>query len=347
MNILVEITHPAHVHFFRNAINIWQKNGHKIMITARDKDLTLQLLDQYGYTYNCLSRMRRGIPGLAFELIERGVKLLKVIKNFKPDIIVSIAGTFNVHAAKICGIPDVIFYDTENATVSNIISYPFASAICTPAAYKHDLGKKQVRYEGYHELAYLHPNWFKPDKNILKKLGLSENEPFSVVRFVGWTSGHDINYQGFSENGKFRLIQLLEQFGKVLITSEAPLPDQLKKFQVKIPPIDIHHLMAFAQILIGESATMASESVILGRPAIFVSPVGRGYTDEMENKFDMCFTFSDENQAIQKTKELLSNPNILAEWAEKRKRLLQEKIDVTSWMVDFIEQFPKNEGIYH
>ena len=344
MNILVEVTHPAHVHFFRNAIDTWLKHGHQIVITTRDKDITLQLLDEFGYSYRCLSKMRRGVLGLAIELIERGVRLSGVIRQFKPDIIVSIAGTFNVHAAKLFGIPDIIFYDTENATISNKISYPFASAICTPAAYIHDLGKKHVRYEGYHELAYLHPNWFQPDEKVLQKSGLSVNEPFSIVRFVGWTSGHDINLHGFSEKGKIKLVETLKRFGEVLITSEAPLPDELAQYQVKIPPSEIHHLMAYARILVGESATMASESVMLGRPAIYVSPVGRGYTDEQERKYDMCFTFADENLAIEKTEALLGNPDLDAEWKKKHDKFLSEKIDVTTWMVDYVEHFPENAG---
>jgi len=342
--ILVDITHPAHVHFFRNAIDLWKIQGWQVMITTRDKDITLQLLDEYNYEYTCYGKARRGVIGLANELVGREIKVLGAIRNFKPDAICSIGGTFNVHAAWLMGIPDVIFYDTENAIISNTISYPFATAICTPVAYKFNLGPKHVRYAGTQELAYLHPNRFTPDEEVVREAGLEPDEPYSVVRFVSWKSGHDINLHGFSEAGKESLITILKKYGKVVITSEAPLPPSLEKYRLRISPTKIHHLLAFAQIIAGESATMTSEAVWLGVPAIYVSPVGRGYTDEEERRYDMCYTFQDENLALEKIDKLLARPNLKTEWQEKRSKLLLEKIDVTAWMVRFMQQIIEKKG---
>lgn len=342
--ILVDITHPAHVHFFRNAIDLWKAQGWQVLITARDKDICLQLLDEYGYDYVSFGRARLGVLGLMRELVYREGKIMGVVRKFKPEAVCSIGGTFNVHAAWLARVPDVIFYDTENATVSNIISYPFATAICTPVAYKYNVGRRQVRYEGYHELAYLHPNRFKPDPDIVREAGLEPTEPYSVVRFVGWTSGHDVNLRGFSEAGKERLVNLLANHGKVVITSESPLPASLERYRFRISPTKIHHLLAFAQLLVGESATMASEAVLLGTPAIYVSPVGRGYTDEEQRKYDMCYTFHNEDQALTKCADLLSRTNLRSEWQDKRRRLLSEKIDVTAWMVRFMQQIIEVKG---
>jgi predicted glycosyltransferase len=342
--ILVDITHPAHVHFFRNAVDLWSADGWQVMITAREKDICLQLLDEYGYEYVCLGKARRGLVGLMLELAERESKIMGVIRRFKPDVVCSIAGTFNVHAARLAGIPDVIFYDTENATISNLISYPFATAICTPAAYNLDAGRKHIRYEGYQELAYLHPNRFVPDPREVQAAGVQPDEPYSVVRFVGWGSGHDIHLRGFSVAGKIALANLLARFGKVVITSESPLPGPLEQYRLRTPPTKVHHLLAFAQIVVGESATMASEAVQLGSPAIYVSPVGRGYTDEQERRYDMCYSFHDEQTALAKCSELLERPTLRGEWQAKRQRLLSEKIDVTAWMVRFVRQMVSTGG---
>ena len=48
LRIAVDITHPAHFHFFKNSIQAWQDRGHDVLILSRDKDLTLQLLDETG-----------------------------------------------------------------------------------------------------------------------------------------------------------------------------------------------------------------------------------------------------------------------------------------------------------
>jgi predicted glycosyltransferase len=257
-------------------------------------------------------------------------------------VLLEIGGTFIVHAAKLLGKPAIVFYDTENARVSNTITYPFADAICTPTCYKHDLGRKHVRYEGYQELAYLHPNWFTPDERTLKDAGLSEDEPFAVLRFVGWTSGHDVGLHGFSREGKQALIDRLTQAGRVVITSESPLPGKMERYRMNLSPDKIHDLLAFASLYVGESATMASESAILGTPAIFVSPVGRGYTDEQEEKYGLVRTYADteEDQVIDKAGEWFASQDLKSNWRARRDRMLEDKLDVTHWMVDFVETYP-------
>ena len=47
MKILIDIGHPAHVHLFRNMIKQLHIDGHKLQITARDKEVTFKLLNYY------------------------------------------------------------------------------------------------------------------------------------------------------------------------------------------------------------------------------------------------------------------------------------------------------------
>jgi predicted glycosyltransferase len=343
VRILVDITHPAHVHFFRNAIDAWRQRGHTVLIASREKDITIRLLDEYGYEHFCLSKARRGVLGLLLELLEHQGKLLQLARHFQPDVVLEIGGTFIVHVAKLLRTPALVFYDTENARVSNAITYPFADTICTPSCYQGDLGRKHVRYDGYQELAYLHPSWFTPDERILDETGLSRGEPFSVVRFVGWSSGHDVNLRGFSLEGKTDLIRRLGELGRVIITSESPLPRGMDKHRMDISPVRIHDLLFFARLCVGESATMASESALLGTPFIFVSPVGRGYTEEQEKAYGLGHTISPEQEerAIDLAVELAQHEGLCEEWQARRRRLLEDKIDVTAWLVDFVERYPE------
>jgi hypothetical protein len=39
LKILIDIGHPAHVHFFRNAIRVLEGRGHDVKVTARDKGM--------------------------------------------------------------------------------------------------------------------------------------------------------------------------------------------------------------------------------------------------------------------------------------------------------------------
>ena len=152
--------------------------------------------------------------------------------------------------------------------------------------------------------------------------------------------------KGFSLQAKIRLVKELERYGPVFITSEAPLPPELRSFRFPLSSSLIHHVMAFSTLYVGESATMASECSVLGVPAIFVSPVGRGYTNEQEKKYGLCYTISDkqEDKAIYLANQLMQNKMLKKQWQQKRQKMLQDKIDVTKWMVHFIEQFVVNKG---
>jgi predicted glycosyltransferase len=343
MKVLVDITHPAHVHFFKYAIEGWQARGHQVIITSRDKDLTLCLLDRYEFRHTTLSQARKGVMGLGLEMLERGRKLWDIVRSERPAVLTGVGGTFIAPIGKLTGTPVVIFTDTEHARVANAIAFPLADAICTPACYEDQIGRKQVTYSGYQELAYLHPSRFTPDQSQLQPFDVSPEEPYIVMRLVAWASGHDIGDRGLTDLKT--AVETLSCYGRVLISSEDPLPPDLSHYGVTVSPEQIHHLLAFATLYIGESATMASESAILGVPSIFVSTSTRGYTNEQGRKYGLVYTFSDpqiaQRQALEKAVELLRRPNSRAEWQIKREKMLNEMTDVTAFIVDIVKQHAK------
>jgi predicted glycosyltransferase len=84
---------------------------------------------------------------------------------------------------------------------------------------------------------------------------------------------------------------------------------------------------------------------MLGVPAIYIDSTGRCYTREEEEKYGMVFNFTesagDQDKSIEKGIELLSAPNILEEWQQRRQKMLADKIDVTTFLVGFVEDFPR------
>lgn len=343
MRILLDITHPAHVHFFRNAIRQFQSEGDSVLITSRDKDITLQLLDQFGFDHQCLSVAKQGVMGLGLELSERGLKLIREVHRFRPNVAAAIAGTFVVYGCLPHRIPTVVFYDTEHARVSNAITYPLASAVVTPQAYEGDIGKKHLRYKGFQELAYTHPRVFTPDPSALAEEGLNMGDSFIIVRLVNWGASHDIGDSGVQD--LHQVVNTLSQYGRVIISAESPLPDDLKVYQMKGSYKNMLYLQAFARLLYGESATMASECAMLGVPAIFVSSSKRGYINTLQDKYDMVYSFNEvENKQVKslaKAVELLENSETATIWQQKREKLLSELIDVTQYIVDTIRSYAK------
>ena len=102
--------------------------------------------------------------------------------------------------------------------------------------------------------------------------------------------------------------------------------------------------MYYATLLYGESATMASECAVLGTHAIFSDFAGRGYTDEEEEKYGLVFNFKldkeSQRESLEKAVELLENNNLKNIGRKKREKLLEDKIDVTAFMVWFVENYP-------
>ena len=340
MNILFDINHPAHVHFFKNLMWALDNRGSTIFITARGKEITTYLLESYGFQFEVVSTIGKGIIGLTRELLLHQREVYRILRKNEIDIVLSIGGTFNVHACKFLHIPSLVFTDTEHAKFQNTVTFPFATKIITPYCYRDNIGKKQIRYNGYHELAYLHPNYFTPDASILDLLDVGKDEKYVIMRFVSWAASHDIGHSGLSLEMKRKAVKEFSKYAKVFITSEAPLPNDLEKYKIKIPPERIHDAMYYATLLYGESATMASECSILGTPAIFLDNDGRGYTDEQEKVYGSVFNFTesreDQAESIKRGVNLLESENIKEDWRQKRQKLLKDKIDVTKWMTDLI-----------
>src|SRR4029453_18809391 len=112
MRILIDILHPAHVHFFRPFHDEMAERGHELCITARAKDRSLDLLDRFGLPYRHISDQRSGSGGLAVELAVRTRRLLKVMTEFRPDVMTGIMGPTIALTGAVRRVPAVVFYDT-------------------------------------------------------------------------------------------------------------------------------------------------------------------------------------------------------------------------------------------
>ncbi|WP_456365951.1 DUF354 domain-containing protein [Thermococcus sp.] len=339
MRILFNIAHPAQVHLFKNSIRILKDRGHDVKVTAVNKEVSRYLLGTYGIEYELVGEAKNSLWGKAVELLKIEGYLYRISREFRPDILVGGVGNVYVaHVGRLIDRPSIVFDDTEHAKIEHLLMDPFVTLIVTPSCYLKDLGEKQIRYNGYHELAYLHPKYFKPDPSVLESLGLSKGDTFFLLRFVSWTAGHDIGQKGIGN--RIRFVKEIEKYGIVLISSEGRLNRELEKYRVKIPPEKIHDLLYYATLYVGEGATMASEAAVLGTPAVYVSSLARtmGNFIELEEKYGLVFSYNSESKALEKALDIIETYSD-REWKEKRKRLIKDKIDVTKFIVDLIEKY--------
>jgi len=345
MRILIDIGHPAHVHLFKNFAWQMQKKGHDILFTCRDKEFETYLLNYYGFQFKSFGKKYSSISGKIWGMLEFDIKELFAALKFKPDLFLSHGSIYAAHAAFLLHKPHLSLEDTFNFEQVRLYK-PFTQVILT-GDYDHPaLDAKEIRYKGYHELAYLHPNYFTPDPSILKELGVKENEKYVILRFVSWKATHDAGHKGISSENKMRAVKEFEKYAKVFISSELDLLSQLESYRIKIAPHRMHDALAFANLLFGESTTMSEECAMLGTPSCIIYKHKTYYTHHLENDYNLLFNYtldhSEQLEAIEKGVELLNTQNLKERWQEKRKKFLADKIDLTAFLVWFVENYPES-----
>ena len=176
-------------------------------------------------------------------------------------------------------------------------------------------------------------------------------EPYFLIRFSALNAHHDKGIKGISNEIAERLVKILEPHGTIYITSERPLEPQFEKYRIKINPWDMHHVMAFASLYIGDSQTMAAEAGVLGVPFVrFNDFVGRiGYLRELEDKYELGYGIKASAEGsvdalCERVETLVSMPSAerKATFAARRQQMLSDKIDCAKFLTWFIENYPES-----
>ena len=345
MKILIDIGHPAHVHLFRIAARNWLQKGNEVVFTIRNRNIVPELMKSYDFEYTIASKPRTTRIGLAYELFEHDWNVLKTALERKVDVLIGTSVCIT-HVGRLLGRPSIVFNEDDEDYLKSFkyLAYPFANSIVIPNTLRDKLTKKHVTYNGYHELAYLHPNHFSPDPTVLSELGVKARERFFIVRLVSFKAHHDTGHTGLASNTRHKIIELLSQYGKVFITAEGQLPKEYAQYGLTIPSHRIHHALSYATMLISDSQTMTIEAAVLGTPAIrYNTFIGMcSVIEELEHKYGLTYGFlpEDESKMIHCIQELLGEPLLKDKWSIKRQKMLQEKIDLAQWMEAFIENYP-------
>lgn len=352
MRILFHLGHPAHFQLFKNIISDLKTNGHECVIVIKKKDILQDLLDKSNLNYiNILPKGKKGGKlRTLFEMVKREWKMFSFCKKQKPDLLIGTSMEI-AHIGKLLGIPS-INVEEDDASVIPLYarySYPFSSVILTPCVCENGKWEyKSIKYNGYHELAYLSPKVFEPNKNIVRKY-FNPDEPYFLMRFVSLKAHHDGGIKGLSKTVALKLISLLKPYGKIYITSERPLEAEFEKYRLNINPLDIYDVMAYSKMLIGDSQTMAAEAGVLGIPYVrcndFVGKIS--YLEEIENVYHLGVGVhpTDTQRLYNVVKQYIESEDLVAKQYERKESMLSEKINVKDFFVWFIENYPNSKKI--
>jgi len=340
MKIMIGIGHPKQVYSWKNILENLSSKGHDIKIVVWEKDITIYLLDIFGIKYEVVEKNYKGLFKKVYGTIKSEVKLIEIAARFKPDILVG-GAPYLAHISKLFGKPHIFFTDTEHANLSYLMTYPFTDIIITPSSFLKKISKRHISINGYFQLMYLHPNYFKPDSNVLRDLGLSTDDKFIIVRFVAWNAIHDVGEKGFIDGMK--VIDTLKNYGRVFISYEGKMPKELEKYKLKIAPEKFHSLLNYASLYIGEGGSTATEAALIGTPSIHISTTAKfcGVFDDL-SKYNLIYTFDDDHKALEKAIEILNDPKSKEKWIKRKDTMLREKKDVTKFITELIEGYPES-----
>lgn len=358
MNILVQLSHPAHFHLYKVCIRNWQADGHKVFVLIKTKDILEELLQKSGIPYYNILPVphRKNKLGVLLDMFIRDWKILRFCRKHKIDILtgstpeVAQVGWLTCRHRINIGEDDAVIIP---AFIK--VAKPFLGSYLSPISCNNGpMEPKTIHYPGFQKLAYLHPNVFTPSAEVVRKAGINPGSPYFILRFAKLNAHHDKGVFGINTEIAQHLIDILSPHGRVYITAERELELQFEQYRLAINPLDIHHVMAFATLYIGDSQSMAVEAAMLGTPSVrfndFVGAKKIGVMEELEHNYQLTYGISsrEPEKLYAKVEELLAmaeGDGLKEQFHARRQKMLADKIDVTAFLTWFIENYPKSKEL--
>src|SRR3954451_7779532 len=291
MRVWVDLTNTAHVVVLRPLVELLERGGHEVELTARPLSHTVELLDDWGHPYTVIGSYGGASRlGKARAAAQRVPALIRFARGRDFDYGLGHASIDLPPVCRALRIPNTTMFDYEWATLQHHVICRLASRVLVPdaipAARLRRYGarpRKLIRYPGLKEEYYLAS--FRPDESVLEELGVERDRPLCVVR----TAPSYALYLGGSENPLLPpLLERLATDQEAQVVVLARTPEQrdavrglgLPRVIVPERAVDGRSLVAFADALVSAGGTMNREAAVLGTPVWSIFEGRLGAVDE-------------------------------------------------------------------
>ncbi len=334
MRLLIETHHPAHIHFFKHAVRHFRAQGAEVLLLGRDRDVMQRLLASYDdLPSRIITQAGKNNTFPLQEMVQRQWQVARTIREFEPDAVLSLMGSYS-QSARMLGVPNIVFTDSEFQHFNHRIAHPFATRIYTPECFYKPLGPKQRTYRGYHELAFLHPKRFRPDRGVLDLLGVEAGR-YVIVRVSAWDTLHDVGESGFGAQLDETLEALSQRFRVFIVPEQGKLAARWRPMQLELPPHRFHDALAFAAFVVSEGASTAAEAACLGVHALYLNSTTRGYLNDMARRYGLVSIHQHSDDAQRQLRRWLTCPP--TDGQKRAQELIADHIDVTDFVIHEIE----------
>ena len=336
---LFDMVHPADFHFFVPMIDEVQRRGDRAVVATRHKDVLVDLADEAGLAQVVVSSAgSRSRVREAKELSTRVGRLCSMIRREGVDLVMT-RNPSGALAARLMRIPSM--FDTDDGPAVGLLYWAAAipaTVITSPASGDVDYGRKHQAYRGFKETASLRPDRFVPDAALVRGAGPDPSGPYSLVRAVAMEATHDHGEDGLDDRTLRRVVELLSPVGPVWISSERHLPVDLERQRLPKSGASFRHVVAMAQVLVGDSQTTAAEAAILGVPSLRLSSwAGRlPYLVDLEGRgMTQAFLPEHRERFLQRLEAMTHDLDAERDDLRlRRDQLLAETVDVADWMIE-------------
>jgi predicted glycosyltransferase len=290
VHVWVDLTNGAHVIVLRPLVELLERDGHEVTVTARPLSHTTELLDEWGHPYRAVGRHGgAGRVGKALAASARTAQLLAFARDKRFDYGLAHGSTDVPPVARVLRFPNTTMFDYEWARLQHQLNCRLATRVLVPDAIPAErLARygarppKLVRYPGLKEEYYL--AGFEPDAGVLAGLGVDADSPLAVVR----TAPSYALYLGGSENELLPRVlrRLLEQGAQVVVLARtdeqrAALRALDERLVVPVRAVDARSLAGLADVVVSAGGTMIREAAVLGTPSWSIFEGRLGAVDEL------------------------------------------------------------------
>jgi predicted glycosyltransferase len=287
MRVWIDLTNTAHVLVLRPLVELLERDGHEVTLTARPLSHTLELLDDWGHPYTAIgSHGGASRIAKASAAVSRGRQLHRFARRQRFDCALAHGSTDLPPVCRVLRIPNTTMFDYEWAATQHNVNCRLATRVLVPDAIPAErLARygakppKLVQYPGLKEEYYLAN--FEPDPVVLDLLELDRSRVLCVVRTA---PSYALYLRGAEDALLPRLLERLSDNQRTQTVVLARTQEQreaitglgLERVTVPERAVDGRSLVAFADLLVSAGGTMNREAAVLGTPvwSIFEGRLG-------------------------------------------------------------------------
>lgn len=349
MRVLLDAVHPAHVHFFGALGEELVRRGHTAVLAVRDRDVSLDLAEGRRFPVlrpSMSTPSQRGGAGSRFsqgyELVARVRWLRRLVNREALDIVLT-RNPSGVLAARLAGVPSI--FDTDDGHDAGMhfrLAHSAASITTSPELLTDDLGRRHRRYPGLKPMAFLHPDRFAPRASVLLEYGIGRDQPLIVARFSANGASHDRGIRSVPAALRQAIEARAAASGNVLISveGERTFLRRLSGELVEVTPRDFLHILALADLHVGDSGSVTMEAAALGVPTLRIADSRRSTISELSRRYGLVedFPFHASREFERRFSQACSEIRTLrAAAAEGHQQLLADSVDLVMWFIDLAQ----------